>query len=235
MRPLEIVLVSISGVLIFSIIIFFIVNRYYVKFKANKVTDYKILNQYAPNRPIVFLGDSLTDFFPIQEYLHCDKICNRGIAGETSLDVFKRISDITILNPSTLFLLIGANDVLYEKKLTPIESIKRIDNIIKSFDQSTRIIVSSLYPINRKAYWISRISCKHANNIRLQAVNTLLKQYCADNHITYIDVYPHLCDENGNLSVDFSVEGLHLSANGYKIITKLIEPYIKDEQLRINS
>ena len=74
MTALEIVLVSVSGALVALIvaliIIVSVVNGYFTK----KVVDYEVLNEFAPENPIVFLGDSLTDLFPVHEFLPDERI-----------------------------------------------------------------------------------------------------------------------------------------------------------------
>ena len=50
-------------------------------------------------------------------------------------------------------------------------------------------------------------------------------------NVTYIDLDQDLSDEQGNLAKDLTVEGLHINANGYEVITRKIMPYlIKDKE-----
>ncbi|MEG1710203.1 MAG: GDSL-type esterase/lipase family protein, partial [Clostridia bacterium] len=216
------------GVLIFIIIVILIIFHYYAHSKVDRVLDFKVFNKYAPENPIVFLGDSLTEFYHIHEFFHINKLCNRGISGETTLDVLKRIDDVTCLNPSALFLQIGINDILYNKKVTATEVLDHIDAIVKCFDKNkTKIYITSLSPLNTTQF-ISKVLARHANNKRIQEVNTILKNYCYNNNITYIDIYSHLCDENGNLVRSYSIEGLHFAASGYSVATKILKPYVYD-------
>ena len=227
MRPLEIVLTSVLGVIVIAIIIYIIYIVYYKKFKYTKIHDFKILNKYAPNNPIVFLGDSLTDFFPLNEYFHNGIICNRGIAGDTSIDILNRLDDVTCLNPSILFLQIGINDVIYNKNLNFKDLIDKIDKIINSFDSHTKKYIISLYPINKKDFTSSKVVCRNANNNKVIEINKLLKNYCNDKGIEFIDIYPFLVNDKGNLKPEYSVEGLHINSLVYTIIYNQLISYIK--------
>ena len=79
---------------------------------ADKVMEHRIMNNFSGKRKIVFLGDSLTDFYPLQDFFPDFSLCNRGIAGETSSDVIRRIDDVFTLEPEVLFLQIGINDFI---------------------------------------------------------------------------------------------------------------------------
>ena len=46
--------------------------------------------------------------------------------------------------------------------------------------------------------------------------------------VIYIDVYRHLTDEGNNLDIKYTIEGLHLNAEGYKKVSQLLLPYLKD-------
>ncbi len=42
----------------------------------------------------------------------------------------------------------------------------------------------------------------------------------------YIDVNAGLCDERGMLRREFTVEGVHMYANGYQVVLKNLKPYL---------
>lgn len=63
------------------------------------------------SRAIVFLGDSLTSGCEWRELFgHQLTILNRGIGGDTSAGVLKRVSTVAALRPVATFLMIGTND-----------------------------------------------------------------------------------------------------------------------------
>lgn len=225
MSPLEIVLVSVLSVVVFGVILYFIIMKVFDEFKANSVEDMQILNDYAEKGGIVFLGDSLTDFFPVSEFFPKLEIINRGIAGEQTKDVKARLADVLVLEPKVLFLQIGINDMSPNRKLTAEKLSDDIIDIAKAFVKS-KVYVISLYPVNRVKMSVYRMICRHSNNKRISAVNELLKQKCEQNGIEFIDMYPELLDDKGNLDKEYTIEGLHLSIKGYTKVAHKLEPYL---------
>ena len=56
----------------------------------------------------------------------------------------------------------------------------------------------------------------------------ILKKYCESNNINYIDVYSELADEDGNLKLEYTKEGLHLSQEGYSVVSNILKKYITE-------
>ncbi|MBR1890921.1 MAG: hypothetical protein IJ811_00310 [Clostridia bacterium] len=227
MTALEIVLVSVSGALVALIvaliIIVSVVNGYFTK----KVVDYEVLNEFAPENPIVFLGDSLTDLFPVHEFLPDERIINRGISNETTFDVERRIDCVTALKPRTVFLLIGINDFLRLKKSTPKKVADRVVYLADILSKTCNDIrVISLFPVNKKKRGVmSRFYLRKVNNLMIAATNQLIKKGCLERGYSYLDFHSYLMDEHGDLNSDYTFEGLHLNLAGYKALT----PYYKRE------
>ena len=68
---------------------------------------------------------------------------------------------------------------------------------------------------------------KSRTNGQIININKLLKNYCNKNKITYINMYDLLKDENGNLKLEYTQEGLHMSDEGYEVITSELKKYVK--------
>ena len=58
---------------------------------------------------IIFLGDSITEGFPVSEYFPGVK--NRGVNGSEVVDILNRAHTITALQPSKVFIMAGINDI----------------------------------------------------------------------------------------------------------------------------
>ena len=43
-----------------------------------------------------------------------------------------------------------------------------------------------------------------------------------------VDLYNKLIDDDGNLNISYTKDGLHISSEGYECITKELMKYIKD-------
>ena len=66
------------------------------------------------------------------------------------------------------------------------------------------------------------------DNEKIIEVNDLLKDLAKDEKITYVDLYNKLIDDDGNLNISYTKDGLHISSEGYECITKELMKYIKD-------
>jgi lysophospholipase L1-like esterase len=90
----------------------------------------------------------------------------------------------------------------------------------------TKIYVQSLFPVEngRKEF---PTYCNPKINREVREVNEELQKYSAKNNITFIDTYSTF-DLNGQLNPKYSVDGIHLSGQGYLLWTKLLRPYVEE-------
>jgi len=202
------------------------IYRFYKKTIENVFTH---LNKVAKPGSIVFLGDSITDFFRVNEFFPGAYVINRGISGDTTDGVLNRLHEsVYELSPSKVFLLIGTND-LGDKK--PVEyiagNIKRIISEIKQNCPQTKIYLESVYPVSlSKDKKIKKFIVGNRNNTDISRLNDMLKIIADEAEITYIDVYSHLVDESGNIKTEYTVEGLHLTIQGYSVVAGVLRPYV---------
>lgn len=196
---------------------------------------WKNTNSLLPKKGIVFVGDSITQQFKVEEYFGQlpEKVINRGIEGEYTKQILKRMDDsIYQLEPSKLVLLIGTNDFVNTedspKKIA--ESIKQIITETQLHLPETAIFVQSIYPVNRTDFtdYLAKLMVDSRTNKEIQELNTYLKEIANETQVTYIDVYPHLLDKDGELDKKFSKEGLHLNEFGYQVVKKILFPYLEN-------
>ncbi|MDD4211918.1 MAG: GDSL-type esterase/lipase family protein [Bacilli bacterium] len=217
------------GLTVFSLVgLVIYVVRYVNKSGEDKVKIFNELNQNAHRQGIVFLGDSLTEFYPADEFFYGCDVYNRGIAGDTTDGVLARLeSNVLVLEPKKLFLQIGTNDL--GKKKSPedtFENIKKIIETIQSRLPETELYVISLYPVNPKATPYSKSMMLGRKNTDIRAINCWLNDYCKTHQIPYLDVASAITDENGLLKKEYTIEGLHISFLGYSAITEVLKPYV---------
>ena len=61
---------------------------------------------------VVFMGDSITDFWRLNEYFTGRDFVNRGISGQTTLQMLGRfMQDVVALKPKVVLILAGTNDI----------------------------------------------------------------------------------------------------------------------------
>jgi lysophospholipase L1-like esterase len=192
-----------------------------------RINEFKIYNRFAKPGGIVFLGDSLTHRYPLADFYPNMPIYNRGIDGDTTLGVLKRL-DVSVfdLQPSIVVLQIGTND-LQVAELPSEATVKNVQSIMAKIRERLphiKILLVSLYPVNETPdKLIEKIVVGPRNNKDLMWMNA---HYKTLTHDQFIDVYPSLCDATGNLEMRYTKEGLHLSLNGYAQVTEKIKPIL---------
>lgn len=179
------------------------------------------------NENIVFLGDSITDWYPFEEMYSNDiPIVNSGIAGYETKDILNRMDDLVYkFNPTKVFILIGTNDIKYEEddEQVVVDNIKKIIKEIKKNRPNTKVYITSIFPVNRE---LKYHAAEERYNGEILKINKGIKNYCKENNITYINMYDELIDSKGNLKKEYTVDGLHLSKTGYVKYTSKLLQYI---------
>ncbi|WP_261305056.1 GDSL-type esterase/lipase family protein [Paenibacillus andongensis] len=190
--------------------------------KKNRLDSFGKLNLLAKKNGIVFVGDSITEGFPLYEMYQGSKpIYNRGISGYTSLELLENLQEMVCdLEPSTVVLLIGTNDLGIGNK--PEEIIQRIEQIcsdIKGKLPYACILVQSIYPIrNTEHHKVASFFESDRNNEEIRRLNAMIYEMSNQLGLKYIDLYSKLGDKDGSLKINFTTDGLHLSIEGYEMV-----------------
>lgn len=192
---------------------------------------YNQLYHYCPkdSNEIIFLGNSITSAFQIEEYLPDYKIKNRGIWGNTTTDILNRIDDITKSLPDKLFLMIGINDLVKEVPTEKvIENYLLILKKIKKQSPETKIYIQSILPITKYA---SNYFSGDQNKLNpvIDEVNDTLYNFVKENGLIYIDLN-EMFKLNDELNNEYSWDGIHINNNGYKLWLEQIKLYIVNNE-----
>src|SRR5262245_42569936 len=67
--------------------------------------------QAAGDADVIMLGDSITEKIDWRELFPGVSILNRGIGGDTSAGVLKRLDEVIARHPKIVFLMVGVNDL----------------------------------------------------------------------------------------------------------------------------
>jgi hypothetical protein len=154
---------------------------------------------------IVFLGDSITQGGLWPEWFPGVPVRNRGIDGETSEDLLRRV-DSAVRDPRAVFLLIGTNDLSIGFSLQRITgNVRALLAAIERRAPGTPVVVQSVMPRTRRF----RDDLRLLNRAYRQLVDR------SGENAQYLDLWPALADENGDLRSEFTEDGLHLNGAGY--------------------
>lgn len=158
----------------------------------------------------IFIGDSITDYGEFQEYFPNEVVLNRGIRNDVSKGVLNRIEEVVNRNPKEAYLMIGVNDIRYSKGSKNFE--KHITAIVKSFEgENSKLFIQSILPVNNELFG------NEVSNKKVKQFNGVLQRIAEENGIEYIDLHSIFMDKNGQLDEKFTIDGIHLNGEGYKI------------------
>lgn len=202
--------------------------------KVETITGNKCSWEYKAKKSdnFVFLGDSITDWYPIDEMYENLPIVNSGKAGFNTKDILERLEEMVYrYNPTKVVILIGTNDLNVPSPDSNDEIIDRVIKIIQKIHDNrsgAKIYLQSIYPINKTddEKIVDEVVGKREQEDIIE-INKKLKEYCKKNNVTYINVYDELTDEDGNLDLKYTKDGLHLNTLGYIKVTKTILPYLE--------
>lgn len=175
-------------------------------------------------KDIIFVGNSITQGVDWAELLQNKYARNRGISGDITYGVLERLDEITEGKPAKVFVLIGINDIEHNiPDSLIVNNYRRIITRIKAESPKTKIYFHTLLPVNNEFTQFK----KHYNkDEHILFVNTELKKIAAEENITLIDLHPHFLDASNKLDKRYTVDGLHLNAEGYKVWAGILKAYL---------
>jgi lysophospholipase L1-like esterase len=178
---------------------------------------------------VVFLGDSITDYWKLADYFPGKPYINRGIDGQTTPQMLVRFrQDVIDLHPKVLVVLAGTNDIAGVTGPARNEDIEANYSSMAELARAHRIrvVFASLLPANNYSEDAKENYALRSPE-RILALNAWLREYCAKNRLVYLNYYSALIDDRGMLRRDLSDDGLHPNAAGYKIMAPLADSAIE--------
>ena len=186
------------------------------------------LDTLTPDR-VVFMGDSITDGWPLTEYFPGKPYVNRGISGQTTPQMLIRFRpDVIDLKPTVVIILAGTNDIAGNTGPMTLEQVEAnyasMAELAKAHD--IHVVLSSVIPVNNytaqaEPFFLTRSPEK------ILALNDWLKTYCAAHRFVYLDYFGAMVDEKGMLKRDLAEDGLHPNKAGYRLMAPLAEAAIQ--------
>jgi len=178
---------------------------------------------------VVFLGDSITDYWKLPDYFPGKPYINRGIDGQTTPEMLVRFrQDVIGVHPKVLVVLAGTNDIAGVTGRTSNEDIEA--NYASMADlaraHAIRVVFASVLPVHNYTRDAEESFALRPRD-RILALNKWLKEYCAKNRFVYLDYFSAMVDERGMLKRALADDGLHPNDAGYKIMAPLAEKAIQ--------
>ncbi len=222
----------------------------------NQLGRYRAENQALKKQPadpkrVLFMGDSITDFWKLAEYFPGKPYVNRGISGQTTPQMLARLyPDVIDLKPAAMVILAGINDVSQNTGPSTAEMVEQNIMAMTELAQhhGIKVILCSVLPVSDYAFLkrqresgggpvvvqvpgggtfiLRKTSDTHPPGDILK-LNTWMKKYAARVNAVYADYFSALADETGWLKEALSTDGIHPNAEGYKIMAPIVEAAIQ--------
>lgn len=193
-------------------------QRLVMQYREEKLASYREENERYGDYEVdvAFIGDSLTDGYDLKKHYPEYTVSNRGIGGDTTFDVEKRIGvSLYELKPKVAVMLIGGNNLR-----TMFENYENILTGMKENLPNTKIILVSLTAMGMQ-WGKEKNEIAALNNVKIKM---LAEKYGFD----YVDLFTPLYNiETGEIHAEYTVDGAHQTEKGYEVFTKTIKPAIE--------
>lgn len=198
---------------------------YYEKLREKKRQDYRQLNRQSLVYPeVIFLGDSITEWFPLQQLLTTNKAwANRGIAALNSQHLLDHLEDHVFgFSLTEVVLLIGTNDIGYGLKTkTSLANVRAIIEQLQLDYPSLEVYLLEVLPVNESVTYQQTVD--NRTNAAIQDLNAAYGQLAAElPDVHLVKTYSAFLDSDGQLDPAYTTDGLHLSEQGYQQLASLI-------------
>lgn len=205
--------------------------------QQDKLERFRILNQSARKGEILFTGSSLMEQFPINELLMTrgihQVVYNRGIGGFTTEDMLRNMEEMVFaVEPRKIFINIGTNDIGSQgyRLDALMENYERIISLIQKRLPEAEIFMMAYYPVNEvdklpDGEWAKTMFVTRTNE-NISIANRAVEELASKKGCHFINVNQGLTDEAGRLKKEFTVEGIHMYANGYEVVLENMRQYL---------
>jgi len=170
---------------------------------------------------VVFLGDSHISLGLWSELFRRPDIQNRGISGDTTEGVLRRLGDIIEEQPSMIVMMVGINDMFWIRdKAKTLRNYQAILDRIRSELPEAKIVVNSVLPINSWKFW------KSMDSRLIVELNETLAILAKQHNALYCDLFPAFVTEELELKPELTNDGLHLNGDGYVLWKSVLEAQV---------
>ena len=216
-----------------------IIRSHLQREKAGKLERMRRLNLFARKGQIVFAGSSLMEQFPINEFLlDYDLpyvIYNRGIGGYTTAEMMDALQEMVFdLEPRYLFLNIGTND-LNGSGYIQEEMIARYEAILQKIKEKLpqiQIFLLAYFPVNpdtSNITWMAE-TFRNRTNTRIRAANEAVRELAEKYGARFANFNRGITDGDGQLKAQYTIDGIHMYADGYNQVMEQLIPVLKSLQ-----
>jgi lysophospholipase L1-like esterase len=174
---------------------------------------------------VVFMGDSITEGWHLDQSFPGKPYVNRGISGQTTSQMVLRFhQDVIALKPKVVVILAGINDMA--ENTGPMTPGQTEDNLAAMAEMATangiKVVMCSVLPATHFSWHPGLTPASE-----VAAANVWMKAYAAEKGHVYVDFYAAMKDDEGGLPPNLSRDGVHPLPAGHAIMDPLVEAGIE--------
>ncbi|HET6250223.1 MAG TPA: GDSL-type esterase/lipase family protein [Tepidisphaeraceae bacterium] len=185
------------------------------------------------NIKLVFLGDSITDFWMNRgkkvwdEYYTKYDAADFGVSGEHTEHVLGRIDHglLDDVRPKVVVIMIGTNNIGHyadEKPEWVAEGVKKIVETVHQKLPEAKVLLLGVFPRDGK---------DSSSRKKVEEINAIISKLDDGKTTRYLDIGSKFLDEKGELPKDIMPDKLHPTEKGYKIWAEAMQPLL-DEMMK---
>jgi lysophospholipase L1-like esterase len=172
-----------------------------------------------PAYNLVFIGDSLTEWYDWQERFPDRRITNLGIAGEPVEGLLHRLDRATrsMGAPDMIFLMTGINNIAMEHYEIGGMIREIVERLTRAFDRAD-VVVQSILPVDLA--WV--------DNMAIKGINRRLQDMTRELRADYLDIFSLFVTEAGKPKPGLLMDdGVHLSVEGYRVWAGAVDAFLR--------
>ncbi len=177
---------------------------------------------------LVFLGDSITDFWQNRgkavwdEFYAKHDAADFGVSGEHTEHTLGHLAGgiLNGLNPKAVVIMIGTNNIGHiadERPEWTADGIKKIVKTVREKLPDAKVLLLGVFPREGK-------ESRHRKQI--EEINSIISKLDDGKQTRYLDLTAKFTDANGEIPKAIMPDGLHPNAAGYKIWAEAMQPLL---------
>lgn len=177
---------------------------------------------------VVLMGASNVERWDVSKTFPAGNYINRGIEGQGSAQMLLRFyQDVVTLSPRVVVIFPGINDLGGAHGAVPLLDIQQnlaaMAQLAKA--NNIRVVFASLFPIDPNG---SHPYTKTLTADQIRQLNRWMFEFAKDHGDTYADLWSPLGDPKYNLMAQYSLDGVHINEEGYKLIAPVLEKRVAE-------
>ncbi|HEY0009760.1 MAG TPA: GDSL-type esterase/lipase family protein [Tepidisphaeraceae bacterium] len=182
------------------------------------------------NIEVVFLGDSITEFWQHkgkevwEKYYTKYNAANFGVSSERTEHTLGHLAGgvLDAPRPKVVVILIGTNNIgnsPVDKPEWAAAGVKKIVETVHKKLPQTKVLLLGVLPRDKK---------NSGSRKAIEQINAIISKLDDGKKTRYLDLGPKFLDENGEIPKEIMPDGLHPEIKGYEIWAESMQPLLDE-------